>query len=103
MPVIVDTIEDDIMKEISADMDVSFNLVKDVVVHGQSAFTKHVMESGGYDSVRWPRFGLFRLKHKFMFVKKHMKGMSPVYKKQYRKQIKEGRVFGVPHFKKDKK
>ena len=103
MPVIVETAEDDIMKEMSADMDIPYSVIKDVVINGQSAFTKHTMESGGYDSVRWPKFGLFRLKHKFMFVKKHMKGMSPVYKKQYRKQIKEGKIFGIPQFVIDKK
>ncbi len=93
MPVIVDTVEEEIMKEISADTGISYNVIKDVVINGQSEFTKHVIESGGYNSVRWPLLGTFKLKYKFMLIKKHMTGMAPIYKKMYRKLIKAGKVF----------
>ena len=93
MPVIVDTVEEEIMKEISADTGIPYNVVKDIVINGQSGFTKHVIESGGYNSVRWPKLGTFKLKHKFMLVKKHMTKMAPIYKKMYRKSIKEGKIF----------
>jgi hypothetical protein len=93
MPIIVETVEEEIMKEISADMDIPYNVVKDIVMNGQSGFTKHVIESGGYDSVRWPRFGTFKLKHKFMMIKKHLMGMSPLYQKLYRDMLKKGHIF----------
>ncbi len=93
MPVIVDTVEEEIMKEISADTGIPYNMIKDIVINGQSAFTKHVIESGGYDSVRWPLLGTFKLKYKFMLVKKHINGMAPIYKKMYRNLIKAGKVF----------
>ena len=93
MPLTVDSVEEEIMKEISADMDIPYSIVKDVVVNGQTGFTKHVMESGGYGSVRWPRFGVFKLNTKYMLIKKHMQGLSPVARKFYRNKIKSGLVF----------
>jgi len=93
MPLIVDSIEEDIMKEMSADMDIPYNVIKDIVINGQSAFTKHTMESGGYNSVRWPRFGVFKINTKFMLVKKHMRGLSSSDKKVFRKTIKSGKTF----------
>jgi len=94
MPLTVESVEEEIMKEISADMDIPYNVVKDVIVNGQSGFTKHIIESGGYNSVRWPRFGIFKLNTKFMLIKKHMQGLSTVHRKVYRKKIKSGLVFG---------
>lgn len=93
MPIIVESVEEEIMKEISADMDIPYSVVRDVVINGQSGFTKHIMESDGYNSVRWPRFGIFKLKDKFMLVKKHMKGLGKVQRRIYRKKIKAGLVF----------
>jgi len=93
MPTAKKTIEADVMREISKEMDIPYSIVKDVVINGQSAFTKHVMENGGYGSVRWPGFGLFRLKHKFMLVNKHMKGLTPIVKKVFGNYIK---THGLP-------
>jgi len=93
MPLIVDPVEEEIMKEISADLDIPYNIVRDVVINGQSGFTKHVIETDGYNSVRWPKFGIFKLKHKFMMVNKHMKGLNPLYRKIVKDRIKQGLVF----------
>jgi hypothetical protein len=93
MPLIVDPVEDEIMKEISADLDIPYSVVRDVVINGQSGFTKHVIESGGYNSVRWPKFGIFKLKAKFMLVKKHMRGLSIIDRKITKYRIKQGLVF----------
>lgn len=90
MPATSETVEEEIMKEISADTGIPYNVVKDIVINGQSAFTKHVIESGGYNSVRWPMLGMFKLKHKFMMIKKHMLGMPTIYRKLYQKRIKQG-------------
>ncbi len=81
------------MKEISADLQIPYSMVKDIVINGQSGFTKHTMESGGYNSVRWPKFGTFRLKHKYMLIRKHMSGMSPVYRDMYRQLVDKGKLF----------
>ena len=93
MPSIVKTVEEEIMKEISADTGIPYSMVKDIIINGQSGFTKHVIESGGYNSVRWPKFGTFKLKHRFMMVRKHIEGLNPVYKDLFKKAVKEGKVF----------
>lgn len=89
----VETVEDNIMKEISLEMGIPFNIVKDIVVNGQSAFTKSIMQSNSIDNVRWPRLGVFKLKHKHAMVKKHMTSMNTVYRKLYRKSLVKGEIF----------
>jgi len=81
------------MKELSADLDMPYNLIRDVVIGGQSGFTKHIIESGTYHSVRWPHLGAFKIKARFLQVKKYMSGMKPIYKDMYRLQIKYGNIF----------
>lgn len=81
------TVEDEIMKEVALELNVPYNTVRDVVINGQAAFTKHIMESSNYDSVRWPRLGTFKLKTKHMMIKKHMMGMTKGTQKIYRKVI----------------
>ena len=93
MPLIVDSVEEELMKEVAVELDLPYNVVKDIIINGQSGFTKHTMESGGYNSVRWPKFGTFKLKTKFMLVKKHMKGLSSVQRRIFKRKIKDGLVF----------
>lgn len=93
MPLIHETVEDEIMKEISAEMNIPYNSVRDIIVGGQSAFTKNIMESANYDSVRWPKLGVFKLKEKHMMVKKHMFGMPSISRKIFREVIKNNSPF----------
>ena len=81
------------MKEVSEELQIPYSLVRDVVIGGQSAFTKHAMECEEFNSVRWPNFGTFRVKARNVMIKKHMFGLSGVYRKLYRIQIKNGNVF----------
>jgi len=92
MPV-VNSVEEEIMKEMSADMDIPYNMIKDVVINGQSGFTKKVMEDGNYNSIRWPKFGVFKLKHKHMLIKKHMIGMNKIQQSLYRSKVINGKIF----------
>ena len=81
------------MKEVAEELQIPYNQVRDVVIGGQSAFTKHVMECEEFNSVRWPNFGTFRVKARNVMIKKHMAGLSNIYRKLYRIQIKNGNVF----------
>lgn len=81
------------MKEISADTGIPYSTVRDIIINGQSGFTKHTMESGGYNSVRWPKLGTFKMKHRYMLIRKHMEGMNPFYQDIYRKLVDSGKVF----------
>jgi hypothetical protein len=93
MPLIHETVEEELIKEVALEMDISYNLARDIIINGQSAFTKHIMESPNYDSVRWPKIGVFKLKEKHMMVKKHMKGMSEISRKIFREVIKNNSPF----------
>ena len=95
MPLIHETVEDAILKEVAEELKIPYSFVRDIVLNGQSGFTKHIMESPNYDSVRWPKMGLFKLKEKHMLVKKHMKGMPAISRKIFREVIKNN-----SHFKK---
>jgi len=93
MPITEQSVEEEIMKDVSADLDVPYSTVREVVINGQSAFTKHVMESGQYNGVRWPFFGSFRVKAQSVQVKKYMRGLPEMYRIILRYRIKEGHVF----------
>lgn len=93
MPITVDSVEEKIMKEMSADMDIPYSLIREVVINGQSAFTKHIMESGQYSSVRWPYFGTFKVKVHHAQVKKYMRGLTSFQRDLLKIRIKEGHVF----------
>ena len=93
MPITVPSVEDLIMKEISADLDIPYSMVRDIVINGQAGFTKHVMESGQYNGVRWPYFGAFKVKAHHVQVKKYMQGSDRVHREIMRIRIAEGHVF----------
>jgi len=81
------------MKEMSADLDIPYSMIRDVVINGQAQFTKHVMESGQFNGVRWPYFGAFKVKARNVQVKKYMQGLNEVQRSIMRVRIKEGHVF----------
>jgi hypothetical protein len=81
------------MKEVAEELQIPYNQVRDIVIGGQSAFTKHTMECEEFNSIRWPNFGTFRVKPYNVMVKKQMHGLEGIYRKLYRIQIKNGNVF----------
>ena len=93
MPLIHETVEEELIKEVAVELDVSYSMARDIIVNGQSGFTKHIMESANYDSVRWPKIGIFKLKEKHMLVKKHMLGMQAISRKIFREVIKNNSPF----------
>ena len=93
MPSVVPTVEEEIIKEVAAELDLSYKQVRDIVINGQGAFTKQVMESDQYDSVRWPYLGIFKIKMRHMQIKHYMRGMLPMYRRLYRQQLREGYIF----------
>ncbi len=101
MPITIQSIEEEIMKEMSADMNIPFNTIRDVVIGGQSAFTKHTMESGEFNNVRWPKFGIFKVKPRYVQIKHFMRGVKPEQRFIYRELIKRGTIF--PRIKKHSK
>ncbi len=83
-----ESVDHELMKEVSQETGIPFGMVKDFIINGQSMFTKHIMETSSYDSVRWPQLGIFKLKYKYMMIKKHMYGMKGMYRRIFRKTLK---------------
>ena len=77
------------MKQVAAELNIPYNVVKDVIINGQSAYTKHIIRTSNYGSVRWPYFGLFKLKTKQLLYAKHTKGMNHEAVKVYRDVIQK--------------
>jgi hypothetical protein len=78
-----------VTKEVSTELGLPLETVK-AVVSSQSYFTKQVMESGTYDSVRWPYLGIFKSKPKEVQMISHLKGMTPEQQKEFKIAVRRG-------------
>lgn len=81
------------MKEVAHEMGLPYNQVRDVIINGQSGFTKYIMESNTFHGIRWPYLGLFKAKIKKVQMAKYMKGATGLNKKIFTRQVKRGKVF----------
>ncbi len=88
-----ETVDQEIMAEVAKELGIPKSIIKDVIVDGQSAFTKHIIERGHFEGVRWPYLGSFQVKAKYASVKIHMKGMAPVFRAIFQQRILNGSVF----------
>lgn len=77
--------------EVSQELGLPLSTVKKIVA-AQSGYTKEIIESGTFDSVRWPYLGRFSAKHKMVQMINHIKGMSAEQAIQFKKDVKAGRI-----------
>jgi hypothetical protein len=84
----IKTINDQVLEDTAATLNLPLKLVKDVVINGQSKFTAHTIASNTFDGIRWPYFGVFKAKHKIVQVLSYMKGLDPVQKTFFRNMLK---------------
>lgn len=68
------------MKEVAEELNLSLNVIKSVIVEGQSKYTAHIMKSNTFDGVRWPFLGKFTAKVKAAQVLRHLKGLNIMQK-----------------------
>jgi len=83
----LETINDRLYLEISRELDIPIETIKDVIINGQSKFTAHVMSNNTFDGIRWPYFGVFKAKHKLLQVYNYMKGLEPAQKQFFKDMI----------------
>jgi len=88
----IKTINEKVLVETAAKLDLPLKLVKDVVLNGQSKFTAFTMASNTFDGIRWPYFGVFKAKHKIVQVLNHMKGLDPMQKQFFKDMLKLQRL-----------
>ncbi len=80
--------DEDVIKLIAAQMQLPVAMIYDVVMNGQAKFTAATMKSNNFEGVRWPAFGVFKIKPKSLIVSKFMKGLSPAWRKLFRRKVK---------------
>lgn len=80
------------IQEVAEELGVDRKLVAKIV-DTQSQYTKKIMESGTFDSIRWPYFAVFKVNPKKIQIINHLKGLSPEQQKQFKKDIKDGKVY----------
>lgn len=67
---------------------------KDVeeIVNIQSAYLRFIMESGTFDSVRFPALGCFRSKPLEVQMLEHLKGLTKEQQEDFKKQVRTGKI-----------
>ena len=86
----LESIENEVMKEVARELDLPLRTVKDMVINGQSAFTAHIMKSNTFHGVKWPFFGTFKVKPKKVQIDRYKMGMTKQQKKLFVESIKRG-------------
>ena len=79
------------MQEIATELGLPLEAVKRIVA-SQSEYTKVVMESDSFDSIRWPYLGVFKSKPKEVQMINHLKGMDPIQAADFKKAVRTGKI-----------
>lgn len=80
-----------IAKEVSTELGLPQDTVKQIL-NIQSEYTKEVMESNSFDSIRWPYLGVFKSKPKEIMIINYIKGMTPEQAKEFKLAIRTGKL-----------
>lgn len=80
-----------VLTEVARDLGLPLETVKQIIIC-QSEFTKEVMESNTFDSVRWPYFGVFKSKPKEVQMINHLKGMTYEQAEDFKRKVRTGKI-----------
>ena len=80
-----------ILKEVANELGLPLETVKKMV-SAQSEYTKVVMSSSTFDSVRWPYLGVFKSKPKEIQMLNHLRGMTPQQASEFKKAVRTGKI-----------
>ena len=89
----IETVEEDLMKEVASEMRLPYKTVRDIVINGQNAFVASVISSGSFNSVRMPFLGTFKIRPKYALVSEQMKQLDPISREILKQRIQNGSVF----------
>lgn len=79
------------LKEVSLELGLPLETVK-AMVNTQSEYTKVVMESNSYDSIRWIYLGVFKSKPKEIQMINYLRGMTPFQQSEFKKAVRTGKI-----------
>lgn len=80
-----------ILREVSQELGLPLDVVKEIV-NSQAEFTKVVIESSTFDSVRWPYLGVFKSKPKEVQMISHLLGMTPEQQADFKFKVRTGKI-----------
>lgn len=80
-----------IIREVALELGLPIETVKQII-GAQSEFTKKIIESNSFDSVRWPYLGVFKSKPKEVQMINHLKGLSPEQQKEFKMAVRTGKI-----------
>jgi hypothetical protein len=80
-----------ITKEVALELGLTLEIVRQII-NVQSEYTKEVIESSTFDSIRWPYLGVFKSKPKEIMMINYIKGMTPDQAKEFKHAVRTGRI-----------
>lgn len=78
-------------QEVARELGLDVKVVKEII-DVQSEYTKMIIESNTFDSVRWPYLGKFSAKWKEVQMINHLKGMTPEQAADFKRAVRTGKV-----------
>jgi len=80
-----------ISREVAAELGLPVETVRQILGI-QSEYTKEVIESSTFDSIRWPYLGVFKSKPKEIMIINYIKGMTPQQAKEFKFAVRTGKI-----------
>lgn len=80
-----------VLREVAQELGLPLKDVQEIV-NSQSEFTKLIIESGSWDSIRWPYLGIFKCKTKELQMINYLKGLTPAQQIEFKKAVRTGKI-----------
>lgn len=77
--------------DVASDLGLPKKVVEEMV-NCQSEYTKVVMESNTFDSIRWPFLGIFKCKPKELQIIQYLQGLTPEQAADFKKSVRTGKI-----------
>lgn len=84
----IETVDEIAMKVVAAKKGLPIQVVRDVVINGQSGYTASIIKNGTFAGVRWPFFGVFKVNPKSVSLMRYYKGLDANFKKMFMRKVR---------------
>lgn len=85
------TCNEQVLNEVAKELGLDIKLVKSII-DSQSEYTKNIMESNSFDSIRWPYFGVFKSKPKEVQMLSYLAGMTPEQQRDFKRAVRTKQI-----------
>lgn len=77
--------------EVAQELGLPVKVVREIV-STQSEYTRMIMESNTFDSIRLPYMGIFKSKPKELQMINHLRGMTPEQAREFKHAVRTGKI-----------